>query len=104
MKSKLIGGNLVQGVNTWEVPLLRNSAAFISWKKCELQAVYRKTRKLFSIYSGLHPNSHVDRLYIPRKDGRRGLIAIEYCVDLAVRSLEVYIYGSEERGEREVDL
>ena len=39
-----------------------------------------------------------------KKDGRRGLIAIEYCVDLAVRSLELYIYGSEERGDREDDL
>ena len=36
-------------------------------------------------------------LYIPRKDGRRGLIAIEDCVDLAVRGLEMYVHGSEER-------
>ena len=33
LKSKLNGGNLVQGVNTWAVPLLRYSAAFISWIK-----------------------------------------------------------------------
>ena len=33
LKSKLNGGNLVQGVNTWAVPLLRYSAAFISWRK-----------------------------------------------------------------------
>ena len=49
-------------------------------------------------------------LYIPRKDGGRGLIAIEDCVELAVRGLEVYIYGSEERllhaarGDREDGL
>ena len=30
LKSKLSGGNLVQGVNTWAVSLLRYSAAFIS--------------------------------------------------------------------------
>ena len=47
--SKLNGGNLVPGVNTWAVSLLRYSAAFISWKKCELQAIDRKTRKLFTI-------------------------------------------------------
>ena len=29
LKSKLNGGNLVQGVNTWAVSLLRHSAAFI---------------------------------------------------------------------------
>ena len=44
-----------------------------------------KTRKLCTIYEGLNPKSDVDRLYIPRKDGGRGLIAIEDFVGLAVR-------------------
>ena len=39
----------------------------------------------------------MDRLYIPRKEGERGLISIEDCVNLAIRSLEVYVHGSEER-------
>ena len=52
--------------------LLRYSAAFISWKKCEVQTIDRKTRKLFTIYGRLHPESYADRLYIPRKDGGRG--------------------------------
>ena len=34
-KSKLNGGNLVCGVNTWAVFLLRYSAAFGSWRKSE---------------------------------------------------------------------
>ena len=34
---------------------------------------------------------------MPRKDGGRGLIAIEDCVELAVRGLEVYVCGSKER-------
>ena len=68
-KSKLNGGNLVQGINTWAVSILRYSTTSINWKKCELQAIDRKTRKLFTIYGGLHPKFDVDRLYIPRKDG-----------------------------------
>ena len=64
MKSKLNGGNLVRGVNAWAVSLLRYSAAFVSWTKSELQAIDRKTRKLFTIYGSLHPKSDVDRLYI----------------------------------------
>ena len=97
LKSKLNGGNLVRGVNTWAVPLLRYSAAFVSWRKSELQAIDRKTRKLFTIYGALHPKSDVDRLYIPRKEGGGGLISIEDCVELAIRSLKVYVHGSEER-------
>ena len=96
LKLKLNGGNLVHGVNTWAVSLLRYSAAFVSWGKSELQAIDRKTRKLFTIYGALHPKSDVDRLYIPRKEGGRGLISLEDCVELAIRGLEVYVHGSKD--------
>ena len=97
-KSILNGGNLVRGVNAWAVPLLRYSAAFVSWKKSELEAIDRKTRKLFTIYGALHPKSgDVDRLYIPRKERGRGLISIKDCVELAIRCLEVNVHGSVER-------
>ena len=56
LKSNLNGGSLVRGVNTWTVPLLRYSASFVSWRKSELQAIDRKTRKLFTIYGALHPS------------------------------------------------
>ena len=79
-KSKLNGGNLVHGVNTWAVSLLKYSAAFVSWRKSEMQGIDRKTRKLFAIYGALHPKADADRLYIPRKEGGRGLISIEDCV------------------------
>ena len=59
-----------------------------------MQAIDRKTRKLFTIYGALHPKSDVDRLYTPRKEG---LISTEDCVELAIRGLEVYVHGSEER-------
>ena len=104
LKSKLKGGNSVQGVNIWAVSLLRYSAAFIIWRKCELQTIDRKTRTLVTIYGGLHPKSDADRLYILRKDGGRGLITIEDCVELAVRGLEVYVHGSEERLKQQVLL
>ena len=63
LKSKLNGANLVRGVNTREVPLLRYSVAFISSRKSELQTIDRKTRKVFTIYGGLLSNSDVDRLW-----------------------------------------
>ena len=97
LNSKLNGGNLVCGVNAWAVSLLRYSAAFVSWRKNELKAIGRKTTKLFTIYGALRPKSDVDRLYIPRKEGGRGLISIEDCVELAIRDVVVYIHGNEER-------
>ena len=52
---------------------------------------------MFTIYGALHPKSDVDRLYIPRKEGGRGLISIEDSVELAIRGLEVYVHRSKER-------
>ena len=97
MKSKRNVGNLVRGVNIWAVSLLTYSAAFVSWRKSELQAIDRKTRKLLTIYGALHPKSDLDRLYIPGKEGGRSLICNEDCVEVARRVLEVYVRGSEER-------
>ena len=52
---------------------------------------------MLTIYGALHPKSDVDILYIPRKEGGRGLISIEDCVELAIRGLKVYVHESEER-------
>ena len=97
LKSKLNGVNLFHGVNTWAVSLLRYSPTFVSWRKSEMQIIDRKTRKLFTKYGALNPKSDVDRLYISRKEGGRGLISIEDCVELAIRGLEVYVHRSKER-------
>ena len=52
---------------------------------------------MFTIYGALNPKSDVDRLYISRKEGGRGLISIKDCVELAIRGLEVYVHRCEER-------
>ena len=62
-ESKLNGENLVRGVVTWAVSLLRYSAALVRWRKSELQAIDTKTRKLFTIYGPLHPKWDVDIIY-----------------------------------------
>ena len=45
---------------------------------------------------GFHPRDCVARLYVLRKDGGRGLISVEDCVDQARISLENYVQSSEE--------
>ena len=47
---------------------IRYSATFVSWKKSELRAIGRKTKKFFTIYGALHLKSDVDKLYIPREE------------------------------------
>ena len=45
----------------------------------------------------LYPRDDVDKLYVSRKEGERGLISIDDSVDASIKQLENYI---EKRGER----
>ena len=50
-----------------------------------------------TMYGALHPKSNVDRLYIKRKEGGRGLMSVEGCVRGEENSLGFYIGNSEEK-------
>ena len=56
----------------------------------------RRTRKLLTMHNGLHPRSDVDRVYIPRKEGGRGLMCVEDTVKANI-GLERYVKESKER-------
>ena len=97
LQSKLNGGNIVKAVNLRAVSIVRYGAGIIDWKKDELKEMDRKTRKLFSIYRALHPQADVDRLYLKRSEGGRGLLSIEECVIIETNSLVNYIKESNEK-------
>ena len=40
------------------------------------------------IYKSLHPRNDMDRLYVSRKEGRRGLASIEKSMDASICRLE----------------
>ena len=50
-----------------------------------------------TMHKALHPRDDVDRLYVSRKQGGRGLISIEDIVDASIQRLEDYI-EKHERG------
>ena len=43
------------------------------------------------MHKALHPRDDVDRLYVSRKEGGRGLASIEDSVDTSIQRLEDYI-------------
>ena len=49
------------------------------------------------MHKSLHPGDDVDRLYVSRKEGGRGLASIEDSVDASILRLEDYI-EKHERG------
>ena len=56
------------------------------------------------MYRGLHPKSDVDRLYVKRKEGRRGLIRVKQCIREEENSLGFYAANSEENIIRGVSV
>ena len=91
MKSRLHGRNKIKALDTWEVSLLRYGAGIIKWTVGELDAMDRKTRKIMAINKEFHPKSDVDRLYISRSKGGRGLIGCKNCVITEENSLGWYV-------------
>ena len=76
-KSSLNAGNLMQDINTWTVSVVRYSAGSLDWTVEELKNLDRMTKKIVTINRCLPSRSNVARLYIPRKQGGRGLFSIE---------------------------
>ena len=83
--------NLIKGINTWAVPLVRYSGPFLKWISVELKQMDQRTRKVMTLYQALHPRNNVDRLYVSRKEGGRGLVSIEENFDTSIQRLEDYI-------------
>ena len=89
-RSKLNGGNLIDGISTWAVGVVRYSVGILDWTMEEVANMDRRTRKILAMNGCLHTRSNVARLYLPRKEGRRGLIGIEECVRRESKSLLGY--------------
>ena len=88
LETKLSGRNLIKGINTWAVPLVRYSGPFLKWTRDELKQMDQRTRKLMTMHKALHPREEVDRLYVSRKEGGKGLASIEDSVDASIQRLE----------------
>ena len=49
LETKVNSRNLIKGINTWAVPLVRYSGPFLKWTRKELKQMDQSTRKLMTI-------------------------------------------------------
>lgn len=96
LKSQLYAGNLIAGINAWAIGIVRYTAGVLDWGKVELRKIDVQTRKMMTMHGAFHRNSNVDRLYLKRKDGGRGLISVLDCVRLEEENLLKYVTESSE--------
>lgn len=96
LKSKLYAKNKILAINQYAVPVIAYTGGIIKWRQDELQALNRTTRKTMNMYGALHPRADVDRLYVPRNLGGRGLKDLAETVHSEDRSLAEYIQDNED--------
>ena len=87
LERKLCSENLIKGINTWAVPLVRYSGRFLKWTRDELKQINQRKRKLMTMHKALHPKADVDRIYVSKKGGGR-VIIIEDSVDTSIQWLK----------------
>ena len=91
IETKLFRRNLTKRINTWAVLLVRYSRPFLKWTRDELKQMDQRTRKLMTMHKALLPRDDVDRLYVSRNEGGRGLASTEDNIDTSIQRLEDYI-------------
>jgi len=92
---ELSAKNKIQATASLAVPVLRYSFGIINWCKKELQKL-DKTRKLLNINGQHHPKADKDRLYVPRKQGGRGLMQLEEAYAVEITKLVKYVHSTED--------
>ena len=97
LETKLSSRNLIKGINTWAVSVVRYSGPFLQWTREKHKQMDQRTRKLMTMHKALHTRDDVHRLYVSRKQGGRRLASIEDTVDVSIQRLQVYI-EKHERG------
>ena len=75
--SELYGNNKATAHNTLAVPLITPTIGILQWTKKEICDIDIATRKILSYTGNLHKRADINRLYVPRKQGGRGLTSVE---------------------------
>lgn len=96
LKSELNAANRIDAINTPAVPVVTYRFNIINWKMEELMKLDRKTRKFLTMAKMHHPKADVDRLYIPRKAGGRGLVQLEITYKTTTIGLNTYLNNKDD--------
>ena len=75
-RSELYSKNKITAHNIFATPIFTLTYGILDWTKEELHQIDIQTRKILTFTGNFHRNSSVDRLYMLRSDGGRGLNSI----------------------------
>ena len=88
--SKLDSANKITAVNTLAVPVVTYSFNIVNCKVSELKKLHTKTRKFPTMRKMHHLRLDVDRLYVSRRYGGRGITELETSYKVATIGLSTF--------------
>jgi hypothetical protein len=99
LKSELNARNKITATGALAVPVLRYSFGIINWRLEEIKQIDRKTRKMLTMYKMHHPKADIDRLYVKRKEGGRGLVQVKAAYKNRIINIAEYLNTNYKGGQ-----
>ena len=96
LKTELNSKNRVHAVNTLAIPVVTYSFNIINWNMSEIRKIDAKIRKIMTCYRMHHPKADIDRLYLPRSSGGRGMMQLELAYKTTTIGLHQYLETSQD--------
>ena len=97
MQSELNAKNKLEAINTLAIPVVSYSFNVVNWNLEEIKRKDRKIRKLMTLNRMHHPKADVSRMYLPKKEGGRGMINLQVTYKTTTIGLNSYLESSEDR-------
>ena len=88
---------IITTINTLANLVVTYSFNFIYWNLEEIRRMDKKIRKLLTLNRMHHPKADINRMYVPRKEGGRGIINLEMCFKTTTTGLNTYLLSSDDR-------
>jgi hypothetical protein len=97
--------NKITAIGALAVPVLRHSFGVINWRLEGIKQIDRKTRKMLTMYKMHHPKADIDRLYVKRKEGGRGLLQVEVAYKTEIININIAEYlNTKYKGDQFVNI
>jgi len=99
---RLVWGSLLHGrfkvmaTNVFCIPLLSYSFGVVEWTKAEVSQFDVMLRKILTAANSHHPRAAIERLYLPRRVGGRGIVNIEHIYQRRVVMLSYHLQTSQD--------
>ena len=88
LKTELNPANRIEAINTLAIPVVTYSFNIVNWTQSDIKKIDTKIRKLMTCNRMHHLKADVDRLYIPRNEGGRGMIQLELSLKTTTISIQ----------------